>query len=83
MVLVRSPELELLRAALAGPDVSFVPAGVGALEVHGLTAEQVGEAAARARIALHELTPQQASLEEAFMNLTRDEVEFATEQAVA
>ena len=85
VVLVRSPELELLRAALAGPDVSFVPAGVGALEVHGLTAEQVGEAAARARIALHELTPQQASLEEAFMNLTRDEVEFATEmeQAVA
>ena len=83
VVLVRAPELELLRAALAGPDVSFVPAGVGALEVHGLTAEQVGEAAARARIALHELTPQQASLEEAFMNLTRDEVEFATEQAVA
>jgi len=83
VLLVRSPELELLRAALAGPDVSFVPAGVGALEVHGLTAEQVGEAAARARIALHELTPQQASLEEAFMNLTRDEVEFATEQAVA
>jgi ABC-2 type transport system ATP-binding protein len=85
VALVRSPELELLRAALAGPDVSFVAAGGGALEVHGLTAEQVGEAAARARIALHELTPHQASLEEAFMNLTRDEVEFATEmeQAVA
>jgi ABC-2 type transport system ATP-binding protein len=44
-----------------------------------LTAEQVGDAAAEARIALHELSPHQASLEEAFMNLTRDELEFATE----
>ena len=79
VVLVRSPEPESLRAALAGPGVSFAPAERGALEVHGLTAEQVGNAAAAAGIALHELTPQQASLEEAFMNLTRDEVEFAAE----
>jgi ABC-2 type transport system ATP-binding protein len=79
VVLVRSPELERLRDALAGPGVSFEAAERGALEVHGLTAEQVGEAAASAGIALHELTPQQASLEEAFMNLTRDEVEFASE----
>ena len=79
VVVVRSPEMELLRTALAGPDVSFVTADRGALEVHGLTAAQVGEAAAKARITLHELTPQQASLEEAFMNLTRDELEFATE----
>jgi ABC-2 type transport system ATP-binding protein len=85
VVTVRSPELGRLRAALAGPNVSFAEAGRGALEVHGLTAEQVGEEAAGAGIALHELTPQQASLEEAFMNLTRDELEFATdvEEAVA
>ena len=53
--------------------------------MHGLTAEQVGEAAASAGITLHELTPQQASLEEAFMNLTRDEIEFGAEveEAVA
>lgn len=38
---------------------------------------QVGQAAARARIALVELTPQHASLEEAFMEITRDAVEFA------
>jgi ABC-2 type transport system ATP-binding protein len=79
VVVVRSPELERLRETLAGPGVSFVPAERGAFEVHGLTAEQVGEAAAAAGIALHELTPQQASLEEAFMNLTRDELEFAAE----
>jgi ABC-2 type transport system ATP-binding protein len=79
VVVVRSPELEHLREALAGSGVSFEAAERGALEVHGLTAEQVGDAAAAAGIALHELTPQQASLEEAFMNLTRDELEFAAE----
>jgi len=79
VVVVRSPELERLRVELVGPGVTFADAERGALEVHGLTAEQVGEAAAGAGIALHELTPQQASLEEAFMNLTRDELEFAAE----
>jgi ABC-2 type transport system ATP-binding protein len=85
VVLIRSPELERLRHALTGPGVSFAEAGRGALEVHGLTAEQVGDMAAAAGIALHELTPQQASLEEAFMNLTRDDLEFAAdmEEAVA
>jgi ABC-2 type transport system ATP-binding protein len=82
VVLVRSPELERLRELLAGPDVSFEPGDRGALEVHGLTAEQIGDAAAGGRIAIHELTPQQASLEQAFMDLTRDELEFAhTEQS--
>ncbi len=79
VVVVRSPELERLRTELAGPGVTFADAGRGALEVHGLTAEQVGDTAAGTGIALHELTPQQASLEEAFMNLTRDELEFAAE----
>jgi ABC-2 type transport system ATP-binding protein len=84
-VLVRSPELERLRHLLTGPAVSFVEAERGAVEVHGLTAEQVGDAAAGAGIALHELSPVQASLEEAFMNLTRDEIEFGAEieEAVA
>jgi ABC-2 type transport system ATP-binding protein len=79
VVLVRSPELERLRTTLSAPGVSFVEAERDALEVHGLTAEQVGDKAAAGGIALHELTPRQASLEEAFMNLTRDELEFAAE----
>ena len=79
VVVVRSPELERLRVELIGPGVTFTDAERGALEVHGLTPEQVGDAAAAAGIALHELSPQQASLEEAFMNLTRDELEFAAE----
>jgi ABC-2 type transport system ATP-binding protein len=50
--------------------------GRGALEVHGLTSELIGEAAARGGIALHELTPLEASLEDAFMRLTGEELEF-------
>ena len=83
VVVVRSPELVRLRAKLALPGVSFEPTESGALEVHGLTTEQVGEAAAEAGIVLHELASQQASLEEAFMNLTRDELEFAADQEKA
>jgi len=51
--------------------------------VEGLTAEQVGEIAAAHDVVLHELTPVQASLEEAFMELTRDEVEFKTLDSAA
>jgi ABC-2 type transport system ATP-binding protein len=82
-VLVRSPELERLRHVLAGPNISFAEGERGTVEVHGLTAEQVGDAAAEAGIALHELSPVQASLEEAFMNLTRDEIEFGAEMEEA
>ena len=42
----------------------------------GLTAPVIGDAAARAGIALHELTPVAASLEEAYMDLTADDVEY-------
>jgi ABC-2 type transport system ATP-binding protein len=77
VVLVRSPDASRLQQVLAGPDVA-VHARAGGLEVHGLTAAQIGDAAAEHRIVLHELTPQQASLEEAFMDITRDDVEFRT-----
>jgi ABC-2 type transport system ATP-binding protein len=83
VVLVRSPELERLRGMLAAADVSFEPGERGALEVHGLSAEQIGDVAAANGIAIHELTPLQASLEEAFVNLTQTEVEFASPGEVA
>jgi ABC-2 type transport system ATP-binding protein len=78
LVRVRTPQPDELRGAIAGPDVVVTDDGDGALEVSGLTAEQVGEAAAAAGVVLHELAPQQASLEEAFMELTREDVEFQT-----
>jgi ABC-2 type transport system ATP-binding protein len=75
-VLVRSPRAAELDALLSGPDVTVSANGSELLEVRGLTAAQIGEAAAANQVVLHELTPQQASLEEAFMTLTKEEVEF-------
>ena len=86
LVLVRTPQAAQLEALVSGPDVTVTAAGPGLLEVRGLTAVQIGEAAAANHVVLHELTPQQASLEEAFMTLTRDDVEFKSadlEEAVA
>ena len=53
-----------------------------ALHVQGMPAAQIGDLAAAHRIALHELAPQNASLEAAFMELTRDSVDFRAEVAV-
>jgi ABC-2 type transport system ATP-binding protein len=76
VVLVRSPQAAAFAELLAGPDVTVAAMEAGLLEITGLTAEQIGEAAAANSIVLHELTPQQATLEEAFMELTQDSVEF-------
>jgi ABC-2 type transport system ATP-binding protein len=76
VVRVRSPEAAQLREAILGPDVRVSSAEPGVLEVEGLTAEQIGGAAARNGLVLHELTPEKTSLEEAFMELTREETEY-------
>jgi ABC-2 type transport system ATP-binding protein len=76
-VRVGTPQATELRDLLAGPDVTVTALDGTALEVTGLTAAQIGDLAAEHNVRLHELTPQQASLEEAFMELTRDDLEFA------
>jgi ABC-2 type transport system ATP-binding protein len=88
VVRVRSPQATELSRLLAAPNVTVEALQPGYLEVHGLTGAQIGDVAAANGIALHELTPQQASLEEAFMDLTREEIEFKAaelepEEAVA
>ncbi|GAA1581450.1 ABC transporter ATP-binding protein [Kribbella karoonensis] len=66
-----------LRDALAGPGVQIVgEAGSEKLEVTGLSARTVGTTAAEHGIALYELTTVQVSLEQAFMDLTRDDVVY-------
>lgn len=75
-VAVRSPEAGVLAAALATAGVDVARTGPETLEVTGLTAAQVGDRARDLGIVLHGLTPHRASLEEAFMEMTRDEVEF-------
>lgn len=77
-VRVRSDEAERLRGLLGGPGVSVASDTRQVLEVSGLTSDRIGRIAADAGIALAELTPQQASLEDAFMELTKDAVEYQT-----
>lgn len=70
-VRVRSPQLDELAALLPGARREG-----DALLVGGSSAEQVGELAAENRIVLHELTAQRASLEEAYLNLTDEAVQY-------
>jgi ABC-2 type transport system ATP-binding protein len=88
-VLVRSPDAARL-AELITADGGKVSAqerteanGADALAVSGLEAPRIGEIAASASIVLHELTPQHGSLEEAFMELTADSLEFGVHQHAA
>jgi ABC-2 type transport system ATP-binding protein len=83
VVRVRSPQAARLAELLAGPEATVAANGDGVLEVTGVPTEQIGELAAAQGIVLHELTALEGSLEEAFMDLTRDEVEFQATEAAA
>lgn len=78
-VLVRSPHSSQLADLLAAPEVAVVRSEAGVLEVTGLAASGIGDLAAQHGLAIHELTPLSASLEEAYMALTADAVEYRTE----
>src|SRR5690348_10911691 len=78
VVRVRTEEAPRLRDLLAADGVSVTSTEHELLTVTGLSSAEIGKIAVEARIALIELTPLQASLEEAFMELTRDAVEFGT-----
>jgi ABC-2 type transport system ATP-binding protein len=81
-VLVRSPVVRQLAALLdqRGADVSLNVAD-DSLIVTGLSASAVGDLAIAHGLAVHELVSRQASLEEAFMELTRNSVDFRPEAA--
>src|SRR6266436_3394826 len=80
-VTVRTPEAAQLRDLLLGPDIRVTSDQSGVLHVQGLTAEQIGTTAWQARLPVFELTTQHASLEEAFMKLTDDSVDFRSHEA--
>ena len=87
-VLVRSPDADRLAdliAAEGGKATAQEPSDgqTAALSVTGLEAPRIGEIAAANRIVLHELTPQLASLEEAFMELTAGSVEYGGGETAA
>jgi ABC-2 type transport system ATP-binding protein len=77
-VVVRTPMPDRLFTAI-GPTASVTPREDGSFLVVGPDAPTVGAIAAQAGVVLHELTPTGASLEEAYMALTRDDVEYRSE----
>jgi ABC-2 type transport system ATP-binding protein len=75
-VRVRSPEVKKLRSALESAGAATVLEEDGSLTVRGKDESAIGELAASIPVVLHELSPQSASLEEAFMELTESSVEY-------
>ncbi|PZU40424.1 MAG: multidrug ABC transporter ATP-binding protein [Microbacterium sp.] len=75
---VRSPQAGALAEALAGEGITITSVETGVLEIAGIDAAAVGDLAARAGITLHELTPTSGTLEDAYLRLTGDDVEYKT-----
>ncbi|KOV89079.1 ABC transporter ATP-binding protein [Nocardia sp. NRRL S-836] len=78
-VLVRSPQLSRLAPLLVDKGFTVRDGADGALSVSGAASDQIGDIAAANGVVLHELSPQRGSLEEAFMQLTGDAVEYHAE----
>jgi ABC-2 type transport system ATP-binding protein len=75
-VRVRTPEAARLRAGLVADGATVTSTDRDVLEVQGLESNRIGEIASNQRVILHELTPHKASLEDAYMALTGDSVEY-------
>ena len=75
-VLVRTEQPSRLANALAAAGVTIQHSDAHTLQVAGLDSETIGRRALEAGIALSELTPQKTSLEDEYMKLTGDEVEY-------
>jgi ABC-2 type transport system ATP-binding protein len=80
-VKVRSPQLSQFSEILTKAGAVVGPQGTDALLVSGLDGAAVGELAAANGVVLHELSPQAGSLEEAFLQLTGDAVEYHAQSA--
>lgn len=78
-VRVRSPQVGDLARLVAARDVTVTQSDADRIEITGMEASHVGDLASQHGLALHELPPLNASLEEAYMNLTADAVEYRTE----
>jgi ABC-2 type transport system ATP-binding protein len=74
-VLVRSPKLSLLERALLGRKATVAKADNG-LKVSGMTTDEIGKLAFESGVPLYELSPQIASLEEAFLEITAGSEEY-------
>ncbi|WJS89456.1 ABC transporter ATP-binding protein [Microbacterium testaceum] len=79
-LLVRSPRLSDLVTALEIPDATISAVEPGAAQITGVTPETVGDIAAAHGIPLYELSPRVGSLEDAYLALTDDSVEYKTKE---
>ncbi|MYS20755.1 ABC-2 type transport system ATP-binding protein [Streptomyces sp. DvalAA-14] len=75
-VRIRTPQVERLKDIMHQAGHPVVETGDGSFEIQDGDPAQLGELAAQHQLVLHELSPQRASLEEAFMQLTADSVEY-------
>jgi ABC-2 type transport system ATP-binding protein len=82
-VLVRSPDLERLSKELQKEGAQVREGADSSIEVAGMDSRSIGDLAAKCGITLHELATQHASLEDAFMELTHDSVEYRASEAAA
>jgi ABC-2 type transport system ATP-binding protein len=71
-----TPDMGLFTTALSAIGAEVADGDGGSLTVEGLTTRQIGDLAARDGLRIYELTPITASLEDAFMELTQDDVEY-------
>jgi ABC-2 type transport system ATP-binding protein len=84
-VLVKSPDISSLTQLVMAEGGQLTPTGSTPDEavVTGVEAPRIAELAARGSVVIYELTPQRASLEEAFMELTRDAAEHTAQATTA
>ncbi len=82
-VRVRTPHATRLAELLTQDGATVTSDEPGLLQVEGAEAPGIGELAAASGVVLHELTPETSTLEEAYMRLTADAVEYRTEPAAA
>ena len=75
-VLVRTPDGQQLAELLRRQGATVTRTDDGDLDVTGLEAPRIAELAAAEQLVLHELSTRRGSLEEAFMELTKDAVEY-------
>lgn len=76
LVHVRTADPQRLTSLLTGPHVQVTSTGPGRVDIAGLTCEAIGDIAAANALPIYELIPHKTSLEEAFMDKTKDAVEY-------
>lgn len=79
-VRVRSPQMPVLRSALASGTAHVRDVDASTVDVFGVDAPFVGQAAANAGVVLHELSPQTGSLEDAFLRATAQTQEYRSQE---